>query len=182
MLTEELLRDLFSSKFWYRWYVQLCLYGDRHLHKNNEKQLWLHNQSDLRFYRVKGSLQNSNTFGKAFDCPFINEYSPQVKCEVWWWHRTLTADWALHEGGWTTQLLLSNSRNIKRDKKKTNKYGQPCYWTICSHKIFKRFHDECFIHTWMNFSCVCHLNIALVYLFVTPFKLLNFYIALHFLK
>lgn len=33
--------------------------------------------------RVKGSLQNSNTFGKAFDCPFINEYSPQVKCEVW---------------------------------------------------------------------------------------------------
>lgn len=132
--------------------------------------------------RVKGSLQNSNTFGKAFDCPFINEYSPQVKCEVWWWHRTLTADWALHEGGWTTQLLLSNSRNIKRDKKKTNKYGQSCYWTICSHKIFKRFHDECFIHTWMNFSCVCHLNIALVYLFVTPFKLLNFYIALHFLK
>lgn len=125
------------------------------------------------FYRVKGSLQNSNTFGKAFDCPFINEYSPQVKCEVWWWHRTLTADWALHEGGWTTQLLLSNSRNIKRDKKKTNKYGQPCYWTICSHKIFKRFHDECFIHTWMNFSCVCHLNIALVYLFVTPFKFLH---------
>ncbi|XP_062597685.1 endothelin-converting enzyme homolog isoform X1 [Saccostrea cucullata] len=33
--------------------------------------------------RVKGTLQNSNTFGKVFDCPFISEYSPQTKCEVW---------------------------------------------------------------------------------------------------
>lgn len=77
----------------------------------------------ILFYRVKGSLQNSNTFGKAFDCPFINEYSPQVKCEVWWWHRTLTADLALHEGERTIRLLLSNSRNIKRDKKKQTNMG-----------------------------------------------------------
>nr|XP_022287833.1 endothelin-converting enzyme homolog isoform X1 [Crassostrea virginica] len=33
--------------------------------------------------RVKGTLQNSNTFGKVFGCPFITEYSPQTKCEVW---------------------------------------------------------------------------------------------------
>ncbi|XP_048744475.2 endothelin-converting enzyme homolog isoform X2 [Ostrea edulis] len=33
--------------------------------------------------RVKGSLQNSNTFGKVFNCPFISEYSPNIKCEVW---------------------------------------------------------------------------------------------------
>lgn len=36
---------------------------------------------------------------------------------------TLTADWALYEGEWTIWLLLSNSRNIKRDRKKQTNMG-----------------------------------------------------------
>ncbi|KAJ8317266.1 hypothetical protein KUTeg_005170 [Tegillarca granosa] len=33
--------------------------------------------------RVKGSISNSDSFAEAFQCPFISDYSPQTKCQVW---------------------------------------------------------------------------------------------------
>ncbi|KAK3096132.1 hypothetical protein FSP39_023569 [Pinctada imbricata] len=33
--------------------------------------------------RVRGVISNSNAFADLFSCPFISEYNPQTKCEVW---------------------------------------------------------------------------------------------------
>lgn len=33
--------------------------------------------------RVRGAVSNMNTFEDAFNCPFISNYSPNSKCEVW---------------------------------------------------------------------------------------------------
>lgn len=33
--------------------------------------------------RVRGAISNMNTFGDAFKCPWISNYNPNSKCEVW---------------------------------------------------------------------------------------------------